>query len=117
MIKKNQFKGFSFWGFKDQYEFQDKSENKNARTIISKFYSSRKSKQVNNDNLTFVRGNKFWTWFNFWSELWPYQTISVQIIGESILVTYKIHGGTWIRFPPYQLEKEIIELEKTINAT
>ena len=115
MIQKKQFKGLSLWGFKDQYEFPIKSEKQDVAGIISEFYLSRKSKPVENNSLSFSRGSKFWTWFNFWSELWPHQTIQIDLDNENIIITYKIHGGLWLRFPPYHLEKEIVELEKIIN--
>lgn len=117
MIKKKQFKGFSFWGFKDLYEFPIPSMNQDIINKISEFYLAHKAKPVLGDEILFIRGNKFWTWFNFWSELWPYQTIQVNVNDHIVTVKYKILGGMWLRFPPYHLEKEIVELQKILNET
>ncbi len=116
MIAKEQFKGISLWGFQDRYEFPISTNSPDLEKKIIEFYLTRKAKPVNSDKLSFVRGKKFWTWFNLGSEFLPYQTITVSFSNDRIEILYVIHGGFWLRFPPYQLEKEIIELQQKIGT-
>ena len=117
MIEKNQFKGVSLWGFKDIYIIHLTDSADDLLNKVYSFYHSKKATKVDNANLSFTRGSKFWTWFNFWSELWPYHSIDIQLEKNKLSLIYRMRGGIWLRFPPSQFEKEVIELEKLLSKT
>ncbi len=117
MISKKQFKGFSLSGFQDEYVLECPLDMNDIEGKISKYFVTRKATRIQGENLSFTRGSKIWTWLNFWSEFWPYQLIRIRLRQNSVELTYSIIGGLWLRTPPYQLEKEALELEKVLNET
>ena len=117
MIKKNQFIGISLWGFKDTYVIDLTENTDDLLNNVFSFYLSKKATKVGNANLSFTRGRKFWTWFNLGSELWPCHSIDIQLEKNKLTLIYIMQGGAWLRFPPSQFEKEVIELEKFLLKT
>jgi hypothetical protein len=110
-----QFKGVSLWGFSDTYEITIPNNTEKLDELITAFFLTRKAKKQN--GLVFRRGNRFWTWFNVWSELAPLQTIDVLINNKVITLKYQVHGGFWIRFPPFHFEKEAKDFELYLSQS